>query len=465
MKSLLLSLTTCVTLFLVSCNETKVIEENPILTIEGGQIQGVICDSSDVIVYRGIPYAAPPTGENRWKKPQPVIPWDGVLLADHFCDPCIQPQHDANDGGYGREFFWQGDPKFSEDCLYLNVWTPKGAAGNPDKKLPVAFWVHGGGYNAGWGFEPEMDGEAWAQKNVVLVTINYRLNMFGFLNHPELTSENPDGVSGNYGTYDQVAALKWVYDNIAQFGGNPKDITILGQSAGAASIKNLVISPFSKNMVKKAIIQSGGGLGTFIPERKLTQEQLDSVGKAIMDGCGYTSLKEMRAVGDQELYDAVNKYMKDNHSFLMMTPHQDGILLDTDFNSAVYDNTVADVPYMIGYTENDLMDLGDQINLFCEVRDSLSPDKPTYSYLFSRQLPGDDKPSMKGAFHSSELWYQFGTLKRSWRPFTEADYKLSEEMVTAWTNFCKFGNPNGESSNEWAPSKKNALFTKNFDVK
>lgn len=461
MKKTLLA--TCSLAILFSACTTTV--ENPTLQIEGGLVQGVVCDSSEVIVYKGIPYAAAPVGENRWKKPQPVNPWEGTLLADHFSAAAIQATHNPEDGGYGREFFWQGDPEFSEDCLYLNIWTPKSAAGHPEKKLPVTVWVHGGAYTSGWGFEPEMDGEAWAMKDVILVTINYRLGVFGFLNHPELTAESADGVSGNYGTYDQVAAVQWVSNNIAQFGGDPKNITVMGQSAGAASIKNLVNSPLSKNLISRAIIQSGGGLGTFIPEVKRTQAQLDSIGKSIMDGCGFTTLQELRAVKGQELFDALTKYMAESKSFFMFTPHEDGIILEKDFNEAVYDNSVADVPYMIGYTANDMMDLSEQINRFCAVRDSLSPEKPSYSYLFARPLPGDDKPSMKGAFHSSELWYQFGTLKRSWRPFTEADYQLSEEMVTAWTNFSKYGNPNGAEGNAWAPSKKDAPFTFVFNIK
>lgn len=425
-------------------------DANPVLTIEGGQIQGVVCDSSQVIVYKGIPYAAAPVGENRWRKPQPVTPWEGVLRADHFSAAAIQAAHDPNDGGYGREFFWQGDPKFSEDCLYLNVWTPRHAAGHPEKKLPVTIWIHGGGYSAGWGFEVEMDGEAWARRDVILVTINYRLGVFGYLNHPELSAEDEQGVSGNYGTYDQIAALKWVRNNIAQFGGNPDRITLMGQSAGARSVKNLVTSPLSRCMVSRAIIQSGAAL----PMSGNSQEELDSIGKSIMDGISLKTLKEMRQAKADTLFSAVNDYVMKNRLYGTFMPHVDGVLLQADFDTSVQTGNVADIPYMIGYTADDMTPLDEQINRIADARDSLSPSKPVYTYLFARPLPGDGKPGMKGAFHSSELWFQFGTLERSWRPFTPEDYALSEEMLDYWTNFAKNGNPNG-SHTEWANHTRN----------
>ena len=174
-------------------------------------------------------------------------------MADTFGPGAMQAKHDSSNP-WTSEFYWE-DPEFSEDCLYLNVWTP--APGKADKKLPVAMWIHGGAYTGGWGYEPEFDGKVWAEKGVVLVTINYRLGVFGFLVHPFLTEENPQHVSGNYGLLDQVAALKWIHANIAAFGGDPDNITILGQSAGAGSVKSLVSSPLTGDLIKKAIIQSG----------------------------------------------------------------------------------------------------------------------------------------------------------------------------------------------------------------
>jgi para-nitrobenzyl esterase len=192
-------------------------EQNPVLDIEGGQVIGVPTATEGVISYKGIPYAAAPVGELRWKAPQPVEAWEGVLTAEEYGPAGWQTDKTPGEF-YQKEFFWEGDPERSEDCLYLNIWTP--AAGR-NKKLPVAMWIHGGAYTQGFGHEVEFDGEAWADKGVVLVTINYRLGIFGFYSHPVLSAESPDGVSGNYGILDQLAALTWVKNNIAAFGGDP----------------------------------------------------------------------------------------------------------------------------------------------------------------------------------------------------------------------------------------------------
>ena len=444
-----------------ACTEQKpVVDENPILTIEGGKVQGVVLDSTNVIAYKGIPFAAAPVGELRWKKPQPVTPWDKVMIADHFRNAAWQAAHDPNDGAYGTEFFAQDAP-FSEDCLQLNIWTPKDAAGKADAKLPVAMWIHGGAYTGGWSFEPEMDGEAWAERGVILVTVNYRLGVFGFLNHPLLTEEG-GGHSGNYGTYDQVAALTWIHNNIAQFGGDPENITVLGQSAGAASVKNMIISPLSKGMVKKAIIQSIGGIGMELASPD-TQEDLDAKAKAKLDAAGLTTLEQLRAASYEDLMKALPSAWGDPNA-VRFSPHQDGVLLTESFNKAVFNNTVADVPYMMGHCANDMPGLTDGEQRFAEVRDSLST-HPVYLYFFDRPLPTDGRKALEGSFHSSELWYTFHTLDRSWRPFTAADEELSNRMVDYWTNFCKYGNPNGETDGEWKNSTKEAPFVMNLRVK
>ena len=189
-------------------------------------MQGVEADIEGVYVYRGIPYAAPPIRELRWKAPQPVVPWEGIMIADKFGHPGYQSVHYP--GGYTTEWGYGEESPYSEDCLYLNVWTK--APGQVGKKLPVALWIHGGGYREGWGSEPEFDGQEWAAKDVVLVSINYRLGVFGFLTHPELTAESPEHVSGNYGILDQIESLKWIKKNIEQFGGDPDNVTIFGQS-------------------------------------------------------------------------------------------------------------------------------------------------------------------------------------------------------------------------------------------
>ena len=429
---------------------------NPVLQIEGGRVQGVVCDSSQVITYKGIPYAAPPVGALRWKKPQRVIPWRGVKKADTFSAASVQNGHSPNEF-YAKEFYWKGDPQFSEDCLYLNVWTPASAASKPKAKMPVAMWIHGGAYLGGWGHEVTMDGNAWAKKGVILVTINYRLGLLGFMAHPLLSAESKDGTSGNYGLYDQIAALKWVKNNIAQFGGDPDNITVFGQSAGAASVRNLVTSPLSRHLVSKAIIQSGGGLSDLV---KTSTTDMAAIGQKITDIAGLKTLKQMRAATPAQLSKAAMTYLSQVHQFLVFTPYQDGKVLTEGFDASIYDKSIADIPYMIGYTQNDIADMRTSIERFCTVRDSLS-NKPTYMYLFARPLPGDNS----GAFHSAELWYVFHTLSRSWRPFTAADYKLSDEIVTYWTNFAKTGNPNDSGTEPWKRYTSKAPFVKTLQIK
>ena len=423
-------------------------EKNPVLTVSGGQIKGVLTDSSHVMVYKGIPYAAAPVGDLRWKAPQPVTPWEGVKVCDTFGPIAWQPGN-APGTFYGDEFYWEGTPEPSEDCLYLNVWTPAGSVGKPGAKLPVAMWIHGGAYMNGYGYEVTMDGDAWARRGVILVTINYRLGTLGFLSHPELTAEQ--GQSGNYGTMDQIAALHWIHDNIAQFGGDPANITILGQSAGAMSVKTLLISPLSRDLVAGAIIQSGGGIGLrgLSPDNAVPQSYYDDMGKAVMDNAGFTSLEAMRAAPADVVYKVPGRF----------SPHNDGKVLLEDFDHALYDGSMAPVPVMIGYNKDDMgMLAGASVDRFCAVRDSLG--YPVYEYEFLRELPSDEAhpASNAGAFHSAELWFMFGTLKNSWRPFTEADYELSARMLDAWTSFCKTKNPG------WDAYKHDKPFKHAFDI-
>lgn len=432
-------------------------QKNPVLEVTGGKIQGVESETPGIVVYKGIPYAAPPIGDLRWQAPQPVVAWEGVKVADTFGPICPQP---GNKPGtfYGDEFYWQGTPEESEDCLYLNVWAPAATVGDADAGLPVAMWVHGGAFMNGYGYEVTMDGEAWAERGVILVTINYRLGNFGFFSHP-LLSEEQGGISGNYGMLDQVAALEWIQNNIAAFGGDPDNVTVLGQSAGAMSVKNLVASPMAKDMIAKAIIQSGGGIGglSLGGDNQTPQSWYDEQGKAIMDANGWTTLEQMRAASSAEIMGAATVAKM----YARTSPHPDGVFMDEDFNSAAYAGRIADIPYMIGCTSQDMGGLGgESINNFCKVRAEQS-EHPAYQYFFQRNLPGDDEDPAKdpGAFHSSELWYMFGTLDKSWRPFTEADYALSEAMVDAWTSFCKDGNPGWEAYTAEIP------VVKVFDVK
>jgi len=421
-------------------------EKNPVLTIEGGQVRGVPTQTPGVTVYRGIPFAAPPVGELRWKEPQPVIPWEGVKVADTWGHPAWQAAHTP--GGYTPEFFFDGDPAFSEDCLYLNVWTP--AAGKPGKMLPVTLWIHGGGYSAGWGFEPEMDGEEWARHGGVLVTFNYRLGVLGFLAHPTLSAENEHGVSGNYGMLDQIAALKWVKANIAQFGGDPDRITLMGQSAGAMSVQTLVTSPLSKDLVAGAIIQSGGGLtdGPLLGGTPLAEAE--TIGKELMEWAGFETLEQMRTASPEELLAIPMRYMMEKRQYLRLSPVVDGYAYPETFQEAARAGRIANVPYMIGGTLDDMAGLANGIDRFCFAREQAGI--PAYAYQFARRLPTDGREGvLQGAFHSSELWYMFKTLRFCWRPFVSGDYDLAEQMITFWTNFSATGNPNGTGPEIWTP--------------
>ena len=295
-------------LVLSACAGEKTV---PVLHVEGGDIQGVTTEKEGVYVYKGIPYAAPPIGENRWRAPQPVVAWEGVRMCDKFGHPAFQAAHYP--GGYTTEWGYGDEAPYREDCLYLNVYTK--APGQTDKKLPVAFWIFGGGLREGWGSEPEFDGKEWAAKDVVLVTFNYRVGPFGFFAHPEISAEDPEHATGNWGTLDQIAALKWVKNNIAQFGGDPDNVMIFGQSAGSRSVKFLSASPLTEGLFNKAVVMSGSGLvdprasgktvsagGRMTSQGHLTLEQAEKSIKEVMDWAGLTDLKKMRAASTETIY-------------------------------------------------------------------------------------------------------------------------------------------------------------------
>jgi para-nitrobenzyl esterase len=416
---------------------------NPVLTIEGGKVVGVLTPTKGIVAYKGLPFAAPPVGDLRWKEPQAVVPWEGTKVADKYGAAAKQVTWDPQ-SFYGKEWRASGSVPFSEDCLYLNIWTP--AAGQMDKKLPVAMWIHGGGFREGFAFEPEMDGgEEWAARGVILVSVTYRLGVLGFFSHPLLSAESPHGVSGNYGLLDQIAALKWIHNNISQFGGDPNNITVFGQSAGAGSVQALCASPLSRHLISHAISMSGGGLGKF----RLASTDFDTVqlaNKELMDFNKKTTLKEMRALSFEELLKMSNDYAAATKKTIFFAPVVDHYVSDGPFDDEARAGRIADVPYMFGYTANDLFDMTKAIQDFCALRAEKS-NKPAYAYLFARQLPGDSS----GAFHSADLWYIFHSFRYSWRPFTAGDNALSKQMVEYWTNFAKSGKPNGEGKEIWTP--------------
>lgn len=452
-------------------------------TVESGKLRGIACGNPIYTAFKGIPYARPPVGGLRWKAPQPAESWSGIRAADHFSP--IAPQSRAPKGSlYQKEFFQYSEP-MSEDCLYLNIWTP---AESVDEKLPVLFWIYGGEFTGGYSFEPEFDGEGFCRRGIILVTVNYRLGALGFMAHPELAEENEHHASGNYGHLDQIAALKWVRRNIHAFGGDPENITLCGQSAGAMSVQVLLCSPLSKGDFAHAILQSGGGI--WLAGEQLCSEQNDAeqVGISFMEKIGSPSIEDLGAVPWEEIVNAQT--------------------FDLRFTTAVYhyvlpENTAkillkgeyADVPYLIGNCSKELsfpfkpdrqqfekkareaygihtdqylamMSDEDDMNRAAGMADSMfvanrvfaelleaQGRSPAYLYYFDRQLPGGDG---LGAFHSAELWYEFQTLSRCWRPFAGADYDLSNTIADYWSNFVKNGNPNGQGLPQWNPFTKEA---------
>lgn len=421
---------------------------NYVVNIEGGKAQGVLSENPEVMVFKGIPYAAPPVGDLRWKKPQPVIPWDGVMVCDKFKKIC--PQTLTRPINSFPEKYRALYTEHDEDCLFVNVWAPADAVGKPGKKLPVMFWIHGGAFNTGSGITMSTDGDAWAQHGVILVTINYRLNILGFLSHPELTAE--EGGSGNYGIYDQVAALKWTYENISKFGGDPNNITIAGQSAGGMSVKDLVISPLAKPYIAKAIVQSGGGLDEMMGG-PTSQADLDSVGKAYMESGGFNSLSEMRSASYSDILSSCQNRFQGG-------PHADGVVLTGTVAQAVANSEIADIPYLMGYNDGDMASMrGETVPNFCSALKKVNK-SPVYQYEFRRRVGKSG-----GAPHSGELNYMFYTLNRNRGDVPQEDMDLSEQMVTYWTNFCKFGNPNGKkSATPWREYTDNDPFLMILDV-
>lgn len=414
---------------------------NTIVNTKQGAVQGLTSQDGKTVIFRGVPYAEAPVGELRFRRPQPKTPWDGVLDCTEFRASC--PQADTSGMPfYGKEFYDEKMPPIDEDGLHLNIWTPIGA--NENSKLPVLFWIHGGAFMNGFGGEKEFDGEGFAKKNVILVTINYRLNAFGFFAHPELEAENEEHVSGNYGILDQIFALNWVRENIEAFGGDPEKITIDGQSAGCMSVQTIISSPLSRGMLRGAILQSGGGIGGF--GHGADQEAAWDISRKLMDHLNVKTVAELRQLPWQQVLEAAYAV---NDRGLGWGPHIDGWVLTENTDDAALKGHLHDVSYLIGCCGDDMGAselLGAAVDRFCQNQLDLDR-KPAYRYLFDRKLPGDDA----GAFHSSELWYEFETLSRCWRPFEEHDYELSRIMSTYWANFVKNGDPNGEGLPLWEP--------------
>ncbi|MDQ6762956.1 MAG: carboxylesterase family protein [Bacteroidota bacterium] len=464
---------------------------SPRVKIANGVLEGL--NESGIRVFKGIPFAQPPIGDLRWKEPQPVKNWEGVRKADKFGPRAMQ-----------RPIF--SDMNFrsngvSEDCLYLNVWTPAKSANN---LLPVLVYFYGGGFIAGDGSEYRYDGESLARRGIVTVTVNYRLTVFGFLAHPELTRESPHHASGNYGLLDQNAALKWVQKNIAAFGGDPKKITIAGESAGSYSVSAQMASPLSKSIIAGAIGESGSLLGK---QSTISLSEAEEVGSNFAKNAGAGSLAALRAMPAAQLLEATaqpgTRFPVDvDGYFLPESPvqiYKDGaqahVPLLVGWNSeessygaiigkqeSTMENYQNAVKKLYGENADEILKVyhaaddqsvqqvatalaSDRFIAFSTWKwsdvQSQTGGKPVYRYMYARPRPvmrsdtGDIAGSAShGASHSAEIEYALGNLPTNrvydWQP---EDYKVSEILQAYFANFIKTGNPNGTGVPAWKPVK------------
>jgi para-nitrobenzyl esterase len=441
-------------------------------------------------VFRGMPYAAPPTGENRWRAPLPAASWRGVRDALNFAPACPQNPRPSR-------LIPDGDLTISEDCLYLNVWTP---AGSLREQLPVMVWIHGGGFNNGSAASPVSSGEHLASRVVVVVSLSYRLGAFGFLAHPALTAESRDRTSGNYGLLDLIAGLDWVRDNIAAFGGDPGNITIFGESAGGIAVSMLAASPRARGLFHRAISQSGGSFappriagegGTNVPPLAVAERR----GVALFEQIGAASPAAARAVPVERILEAAGPPVQEN----LFWPVLDGIVIPDDQYLLYGAGRYNDVPILVGTNEDEgalfipradaasftamvragYGDHADQVLAAYPARDdrealqssrdlfrdagfawstwawallqSRSGGSPAYVYYFSHRPPYPEAPAYAdwGAAHAMDVPYVFGNLEAWPLRWRDSDRALSDVMIGYWTNFAKTGDPNGLGLPHW----------------
>jgi len=462
-----------------------------IVKTENGWVKGIPAADPRVTAFKGIPFAAPPVGELRWKGPQPAKDWVGVRECAAFGPIAMQkmPGLDPNNI-YSREWNVDTTLDMSEDCLQLNIWTP---AKVEDEKLPVMVWFYGGGLQEGHPSEMEFDGERIARRGVIIVTVNYRVNIFGFFAHPEITATAEDKCYTNFGSYDQRYGLMWVKRNIAAFGGDPDNITIFGQSAGGRSTLFQLLSPLNDtDHIKRAISMSSGGINLTSPMGYPTLAQAEANGVAFFEYLGVKTLAEAKKLDAFTIRDKMLDFMAEKG--VRWGFNVDGVFITDDPAVLLAQNKRLPVPLMSGHTTGDMGDLFGRAPTKEAIRDTVvmlagadaaeevlkaanydsadlaalkdafgingqrfgielmhmrgADDGLTeYFYSFGPEIPGWDNP---GAFHSSDLWFVFETLAKCWRPFKGKHYDLARQMCNYWTNFAKTGDPNGPD-NDGAP--------------
>jgi len=447
-----------------------------------GKVQGKTINDGKVKAFLGLPYAAPPVGDLRWKAPEPPAKWKGTRDATKFGAHCAQ-NHVFDD------MVFQGPPP-SEDCLFVNVYAPADAT--KKSKLPVMFWMHGGGYSGGGSDEPRHNGDFLPLKGVVLVTINYRLGVFGFLVTDELAKEG-NGAAGNYGLLDMVAALHWVHDNIKKFGGNPGNVTIFGESAGSFAVSTLMASPLAQGLFAKAIGESGGAFPSALTLGGETVADRAKTDGAWMESIGAKSIKDLRAMTTDQILEAAKK----NHAGF--PPDVDGRLLTEPVPDTYAAGKQAHVPLLAGWNadegsffamrgmtaaqwtamanglfkdraaeflklypaKDDTQALRSAIDYGSDAfiafgtwkwleAQKKTGDAPVYRYHFELAATPSKFHPGTFAFHSDDIEYVFGTLdtRPGWNVRPE-DRKLSDEMMSYWTNFARSGDPNGPGLPNW----------------
>jgi para-nitrobenzyl esterase len=455
-------------ILLFSCKEQPL---STIVVTDAGKVEGI--QENGFMSFKGIPFAAPPVGDLRWKEPQPVNPWEGVLKADSFGPACPQPQN----------------LRQNEDCLYLNVWTPAKVA---SEKLPVMVWIHGGGFSMGAPLEPTYFGEKLTQKGVIYMSVTYRLGPLGFLAHPELSAESPNKVSGNYGLLDMIAALKWVQKNIAAFGGDPAKVTIFGESAGGAAVSILCASPLAKGLFRGAICESGGNFSPVDSSSMLIGAEKSGLG--FMQRMGAKSIAELRKIDPQVFFtDSLQGrygFRPNVDGYVLMGDqyklYETGTTQYNDINVIVGSNSDEGGMFARGPIEPDAYKkgiqtrYGDFTDKFLKAFPGDTKEQATYSsadmtrdqgfgwgswtwarlqsrtgkskvfmYYFEQKQP--EMPNMpfklRGAPHAAEIKYVLQNIDE--KRYGAEDLKLSETMATYWTNFAKKGDPNGENVPVW----------------
>ena len=421
-----------------------------IVETKNGKVQGLHGWDPRIAVFKGVPYAKPPVGELRFRSPQPLDNWDGVKQCFDYAPVSFQYTPGIDKNSFWTKEMHPTGPEYevSEDSLYLNIFTP---ARDDKAMLPVLFYIHGGGFTGGYPSEIEFDWEHMAKKGMVVVSIQYRLGIFGFLASSALTKVHTEDGKGNYGIEDQIAALKWTRENIKAFGGDPDKITIAGQSAGAMSVQCLLASPKTEGMIAGAIVESSiEGDFPDMPVFANTLDQSEAIGNEYMEKGGYKTLEDLQAVEPQVLLDQVEKLLGPGFHFRPTVDKK--VLVESPFQSYV-NNHHKRVPMIVGYNRGETMtfrkpgqedaDVGmiAATRMFGHIQSSQG--RNTYLYEFDGDVPGDDNI---GSYHGSEMWFAYDALARCDRPFTGKHYDLARQISSYWTNFVKTGNPNGKDT-------------------